>query len=108
MHRLILAVLIAAALLCLFPVAVILSQQARSEVVLSMPTICFDGYAAKSFLEKLGEVTGRGLMSDQLIIELRTKPNGEYAVTVTSAKGRTCVFAIGSDWTPEKSKDKGI
>lgn len=71
-------------------------SQAGYQILL--PALCADGGEAKNFIEKSGPLTAQGMMTDQLIVQLRKHPNGDYFIFVITTKGRACMISAGTEW----------
>ena len=55
-----------------------------------------------TFKEKLHS---RGLISDQLLMEVFVSSKGSWSVLFTSPKGRACVMATGKMWIVRKKEE---
>lgn len=86
--------------------AFLLTQPARAEFILPFQHFCFDGAEAVAMLKNSGALTSHGLMTEQLGVQLRTKPDGSYVIALVSAKGRACIMVMGTDWSDPKSGDE--
>jgi hypothetical protein len=100
--KLIFALLVALALLCLLPIAASAQKNTESFLIL-LPATCFEKEAAAKFFDdKSARVAGWGVYEQSLKSAVFMNADGEFWFTATLATGRTCIFTNGSDWTPEK------
>lgn len=72
----------------------VLPPAAHAQVICLDRTALVDSLSARLHQRQFGY----GMVSDTVIVELYTAPDGSWTVVMTDVSGRACILAIGQGW----------
>ncbi|BCH21869.1 hypothetical protein MesoLjLc_14920 [Mesorhizobium sp. L-8-10] len=75
-------------------VAVVSPSAAHAQVICLDRTALVDSLSARLHQRQFGY----GIVSDTVVVELYTAPDGSWTVVMTDVSGRACILAIGQGW----------
>ncbi len=70
------------------------SPAASAQVICLDRASLIDSLAARLHQRQFGY----GMVSDTVVVELYTAPDGSWTVVMTDVTGRACILAIGQGW----------